>query len=503
LKIINKLKKIGEELTSLAHIIELLHWDQETKIPKNGAIERANQIAYLSELYHKKSTSDEIKKLFNEINFIDEDLIDNEKYSVVDRAFLKRFYREVNRERKLPTNLVVQLAKETSLAQAVWHEARVKKDFNIFAPSLKKIVDILKEKADKIGFKTHPYDALLDEYEPFMNSENVKNIFKPLQMGLTEILKKIRTSNSIDTQFLSQNFSVKKQDEFGRTVLKDMGYFNDSGRLDISAHPFTVTLGANDVRITTRYDEASLFSGLFSDIHEGGHALYELGFSKNIQGNILATATSLGIHESQSRMWENQIGRSYKFWEFYYPKLKKLFKNELKDVDLYDFYRAVNNVSSSLIRVEADEVTYNLHIILRFEIEMLLINGDIEVKDLPEIWNDKTEQYLGIIPVNDSEGVLQDVHWASGLIGYFPTYALGNIYAAQFYNKIKNEINDIEKEISKGKFNEILRWLRNNIHSFGSMYSAEELCKKVTGETLNSKYFLNYIDDKYKKIYKY
>jgi len=503
LKNIDKLKKIGEELTGLIHIIELLHWDQETKIPKNGAVERANQIAYLSELYHQKSTSDEINNLFDKIGFVDENLVDNEKYSTVDRAFLKKFNREFNRERKLPTNLVVQLAKETSLAQAVWHEARAKKNFSVFAPSFRKIVDLLKEKADRIGFETHPYDALLDEYEPFMNSENVKNIFKPLQMGLTEILKKIRASNSIDTQFLSQNFSVKKQDEFGRMVLKDMGYFNGSGRLDISAHPFTITLGSNDVRITTRYDEASLFSGLFSDIHEGGHALYELGFSKNIQGNILATGTSLGIHESQSRMWENQIGRSYKFWEFYYPKLKELFKGELKNVGLDDFYRAVNNVSSSLIRVEADEVTYNLHIILRFEIEMLLINGDIDVKDLPKIWNDKMEQYFGIRPADDSEGVLQDVHWASGLIGYFPTYALGNIYAAQFYNKMKNEINDVEKEISKGKFNEILRWLRHNIHSFGSMYNAEELCERVTGEPLNSKYFLNYIDDKYKKIYKY
>jgi carboxypeptidase Taq len=221
--------------------------------------------------------------------------------------------------------LVVKLAKETSLAQAIWHEARAKKDFNIFVPSFRKIVDLLKEKADRIGFETHPYDALLDEYEPFMNSETIKKVFEPLQTGLTKILKKIGTSNPVDIRFLSQQFSVKKQDEFGRMVLKDMGYFSNNGRLDISAHPFTITLGSNDVRITTRYDETSLLSGLFSDIHEGGHALYELGFSKDIQGNILATGTSLGIHESQSRMWENQIGRSYKFWQFFYPKLKELF----------------------------------------------------------------------------------------------------------------------------------------------------------------------------------
>jgi len=497
LKNLNKLKKTGQNLTKLLNTIELLYWDQETKMPKNGVENRAEQIAYLSEILHEKSTEEKLGKI------IDNLMIEDDKYSSFDKAFVKKFHRDYSMAKKLPGELVSKLAKETSLAQSVWVEAKKEKNFDLFAPKLNILVDLLKEKADRLGYVSHPYDALLDEYEPFMKSESIKKIFDKLQTGLSEIVKKIKNSEQIDTEFLNQKYSIEKQDEFGRQVIKDMGFSMDSGRLDVSAHPFTITLGSKDVRLTTRYSEDALFSGLFSNIHEAGHGLYELGFSKEIQGNILATGTSLGIHESQSRMWENQIGRSYEFWQHYYPKLKNIFPNELKNIELDGFYRAINKVSPSFIRVEADEVTYNLHIILRFNLEMDLMSGKLKVEDLPEAWNEKMENYLDIRPENDSEGVLQDVHWSSGLIGYFPTYSLGNIYGVQFYNKMKKDIANIEKNISKGNFGEILSWLRTNIHSYGSAYSAEELCKKITGEKLNPEYFLKYIDDKYKKIYNY
>ncbi len=497
MKNLNKLKKTGQNLTKLLNTIELLYWDQETKMPKNGVENRAEQIAYLSEILHEKSTEEKLGKI------IDNLMIEDDKYSSFDKAFVKKFHRDYSMAKKLPGELVSKLAKETSLAQSVWVEAKKEKNFDLFAPKLNILVDLLKEKADRLGYVSHPYDALLDEYEPFMKSESIKKIFDKLQTGLSEIVKKIKNSEQIDTEFLNQKYSIEKQDEFGRQVIKDMGFSMDSGRLDVSAHPFTITLGSKDVRLTTRYSEDALFSGLFSNIHEAGHGLYELGFSKEIQGNILATGTSLGIHESQSRMWENQIGRSYEFWQHYYPKLKNIFPNELKNIELDGFYRAINKVSPSFIRVEADEVTYNLHIILRFNLEMDLMSGKLKVEDLPEAWNEKMENYLDIRPENDSEGVLQDVHWSSGLIGYFPTYSLGNIYGVQFYNKMKKDIANIEKNISKGNFGEILSWLRTNIHSYGSAYSAEELCKKITGEKLNPEYFLKYIDDKYKKIYNY
>ena len=497
MKYLNRLKEIGRDLTKLSNVIELLHWDQETQLPVNGVSDRAEQIAYLSEILHEKSTTDEIEKIFGK-------LLGNEnKLSVTDNAYIKMFYKDFSRSRKLPTKLISDIAKETSIAQKVWVQARKTDDFDLFAPKLNKIIELLKEKADRLGYDSCNYDPLLDEYEPFMRSEDIRKVFDKLQIGLSEIVKKIKGSKQVDTDFLRQSFSIKKQDKFGRSVINDMGYPMDSGRLDISAHPFTITLGSKDVRITTRYSKDTLFSGLFSNIHEAGHGLYELGFSDEIQGNILATGTSLGIHESQSRMWENQIGRSYEFWQYYYPRLKKTFSEELKDVSLDNFYKAVNKVSSSLIRVEADEVTYNLHIILRFNLEMDLMSGKLQVKDLPEAWDQKMIQYLGIKPDKAGTGVLQDVHWSAGLVGYFPTYALGNIYGVQFFNKMKKDIGDIEAQVSSGNFENILKWLRKNIHSYGSVYSAEELCENITGEKLNPKYFLDYIEKKYSKIYGY
>ncbi len=500
---LNKLKEKGRQLTILSNAIELLHWDQETKMPKNGVQGRSEQIAYLSEILHEKSTSGEIETIFEKLDLNEKGEVSSSKYSIADIAFVKNFFREFNKSKKLPTKLISALAKETSLAQSIWANARKKNDFNLFVPNLKIILDLLKEKSDKLGFESHPYDALLDEYEPYMKSDEIKVIFNKLQKGLSEILRKIRTTEQVDTSFLEKKFSKEAQDKFGRMVIKDMGYLMESGRLDISAHPFTITLGPKDVRITTRYREASLLSGLFSNIHEAGHALYELGFSDQIQGNILASGTSLGIHESQSRMWENQIGRSYEFWQYYYPRLKGMYKNELKNINLDDFYEGINKVQPSLIRVEADEVTYNLHIILRFNIEMDLMGGKIKVEDLPEIWNDKMGQYLGKRPKNDRDGVLQDVHWSAGLMGYFPTYALGNMYGVQFYNSMKKDLGNIEEQISGGNFNKILDWLRTNIHTHGSVYNAGELCENVTGESLNPQYFLDYIDNKYRQIYQY
>jgi len=500
---LKNLKIIGKDIDRIRKIIELLHWDQETYMPRGGVVERAEQIAYLTELLHKKSISNLVKKEFDKLNIDSVADTDNNDFSIADKAFLRKFYRDYSNSVKLPNTLVADLARETSLAQNKWIEAKKLNDFKIFAPYLKKIISLLREKSEKLGYDKHPYDPLLDEYEPYMTTDKIREVFEPLKKDLTDIVKKIEKSEQVNTNFLLQNFNKKKQDELGRIIIKDMGYPMTRGRLDLTAHPFTITLGRNDVRITTRYSEKSLLSGIFSDIHEAGHALYELGFSDNIQNNILATGTSLGIHESQSRLWENQIGRSYAFWEYYFPKMQSVFKNQFESITSSDFYRAVNRVKPSLIRVEADEVTYNLHIIIRFELETDLITGKLKVENLPEKWNEMSENYLGVIPNKDGEGVLQDVHWSAGLIGYFPTYAIGNIYAAQFHKKMQADIKDMDKQISNGMFSEILQWLRDNIHTHGSIFTAEELCKKVTGESLNSTHYLNYINKKYKEIYKF
>ncbi len=498
---LEKLKEIDREIQLLEHTTALLGWDQETYMPEKAIDERAQQQSLLSGIMHDKLTGKETGALLSSLGITDPSKAAESSFSELDRAFLRKFSRDYYRETKIPKELVVDFSREASLSQAAWIEARKKSDFSVFAPHLEKLLELTKEKAEKIGYPAHPYDALLAEYAPFATTSYVKKIFETLKPKLRDLVKEISRTEQVDDSFLKKKYPADLQEKFGREILLDLGYEFDRGRLDVSAHPFTTTLGFDDIRLTTRYSEDSFKSGLFGIIHECGHGLYELGIDREIAGTVLAQGTSLGIHESQSRTWENMIGLSLPFWRYYYPKLQKVFPSQLEGITVDQFYRGINRSEPSLIRIDADEVTYSLHIILRFELELQMISGELKVRDLPDAWNSGMKDLLGITPSNDAEGVLQDVHWSFGAIGYFPTYALGNLYGAQFYRKMDRDLGGIDEIMERGDFKKILGWLRDNIHRHGSIYTAEELCMNATGETLNPDYFIDYLEKKYSGIY--
>ena len=495
------LKKAARELYLLEHTQAIISWDMETYMPDAGNDERSEQLALLEGIMHRKLTSPETGRLLSVLGADDDKPAGKGDFKVEDKAFIRELYRRYSRASRLPESLVTEMARQQGLSHKSWIEARSKADFSLFEKDLAKIIELNREKAEKIGYKEQPYDALLDEYEPYMTASGIEAVFGPLGEKLADLTARIGAAPQVDTSFLEKKYPADLQDRFGRSVIGQMGYPGGRGRLDISAHPFTTTLGADDVRITTRYDEDLVLSGLFSNIHECGHALYELGVGENIRGNILANGVSLGVHESQSRFWENMIGRSLPFWTHFYPKFRETFPEQLEGVELDAFYRAVNKVSPSFIRVEADEVTYSLHVILRFELEKAMLSGELSVSSLPDAWNSRMKELLGVVPSDDSEGVLQDVHWSAGLVGYFPTYALGNLYAAQFEAKLRRDMPGLNGEIEEGRLDGILGWLRENIHSHGMIYPASELCSRVTGEALNPSYFTDYLENKYSGIY--
>ncbi|MFW5802034.1 MAG: carboxypeptidase M32, partial [Spirochaeta sp.] len=370
-----------------------------------------------------------------------------------------------------------------------------------YAPHLKQIVDLNRRAAEYLGYEDHPYDALLDRFEQGMTVKTLDRVFGELRIKLVDLVDRIKAVPQVRTDFLTRSYPGDAQEAFSRRIAGDLGYDFSRGYLTVSAHPFTMDLSSDDVRITTRYEENYLPSALFGTIHEAGHAMYEQGFLDEIKNTGLASGTSLGIHESQSRFWENVVGRSRQFWHRYYSDLVQVFPEQLRDVDLEEFYRGINNVQPSMIRVEADEVTYGLHVILRYEIEKQLITGELEVDDLPGVWNRHMEDFLGIVPANDSEGVLQDVHWAHGAIGYFPTYALGNLYGAQFTGQMEADLGPLAPLVQEGNFSAILDWLRRNIHVHGSAKTPAELLQDITGQELQAQPFIDYLEAKYREIY--
>jgi len=498
---LKKLQAIDKEIKTLEGTVSLLSWDQETYMPGKGIETRSKQSAIIQKIIHEKQTSVEVARLLEDLESIEGTNTSDSSLSVIEQAFLRQFKRKYQREIKLTSEFVSNYAETISMAQSTWVEARTKNSFKLFSPHLQKVLNLTREKAELIGYADHPYDALIDEYEPGMTTDKTVKIFTKLKQQLTQLTHKISQAPVIDDRFLKESYPVDRQKGFSLMLLEDLGYPFDRGRLDTSAHPFTISLGSDDVRITTRYIEHLIKSSIFGTIHECGHGLYELGMGEGIKNSILAEGASLGIHESQSRTWENIIGRSFAFWKFYFPKLKALFPERLSKIELESFYKAINKSESSLIRVEADEVTYGLHIILRFEIELQLISGALKVEDLPEVWNHKTEELFGIKPDTDANGVLQDVHWSIGIFGYFPTYALGNLYGAQFFEAMKKEIPDIDNKIEAGDFKILLNWYRENIHQHGSVYTANELCFRATGEELTADYFMDYLTKKYSEIY--
>jgi carboxypeptidase Taq len=467
-------------------------------MPSKGAALRAAAISNLAGILHEKFVSKEFAGFLGKAK----ELLDGEKLNDEETAIVRELWREHERQRKLPVAFVRKMAEASSVGHNIWIKAREKSDFKIFLPQLKKIVNLKRQEAKLVGYKKSPYDALLDTYEPYATSDEISIVLEELKVFLVPFLEKIRESRiRTNPKILEGNYPIEGQKKFNCEVAKKMGFDFEAGRLDTSVHPFSTGFHPNDVRMTTRYREKDLFDSLFGVIHETGHALYEQGLDASNFGTPLGESISLGIHESQSRMWENMVGRSRSFWKYFFPKLQKKFPQPFANLEFEEVYRAINNVEPSLIRVEADEVTYNLHIILRFEIEKELVEGSIEVEDLPKIWNSKTKEYLGLDVKKDSDGVLQDVHWSGGGIGYFPTYALGNLYAAQFYDQAKKEIINLEKEIEVGNFSHLREWLRQKIHIHGKMFTADGLVREVTGEPLTSRYFIDYLKEKYGEIY--
>lgn len=497
-----KISELREKLLELYHIgsaLAVLHWDQEVFMPPKGAALRAATISNLAGILHEKFISKDFSDLLNK----GKKQLDAGKLNDEESAIVRELWREYERQKKLPVAFVKEMAQIFSEGHNVWIKAREKSDFKIFLPYLKKIVALKRKEAELVGFKKSPYDALLDTYEPNATSEEISMILAELKNFLIPFVKKISKSKvKINPEIIRGNFPIDKQKQFNEEIARKIGFDFEAGRMDTSVHPFASGFHPNDVRITTRFNKDDILHSLFGAVHETGHALYEQGLDPENFGTPLGEAISLGIHESQSRMWENIIAKSKNFWKYFYPKLQKKFPKPFSKIKLSDFYSAINVVKPSLIRTEADEVMYNLHIILRFEIEKDLIEGTIEVEDLPKIWNAKMKEYLGVKVPNDAMGVLQDTHWSGGGIGYFPTYTLGNLYAAQFYLTAKKYIINLEKEISAGEFGYLRRWFREKIHIHGKMFSASDLVREVTGEPLNIQYFIDYLKEKYGEIYK-
>lgn len=492
---LGEFKEYLKKLEYLNDAIGVLYWDMRVSIPKKAIPYRGEMLGYLSGEAYKLQTSDTMKEFID--FFVKVDDLDDVTKSMVESA-----RKNYDQTKKIPENKYKEYTILTSNAEAAWEEAKEKSDFEIFRPYLESLVSFNKEFIGYWGYNENKYDTLLDFYEPGITVKELDRVFGDLRDAIVTLLNKIKSSDvKPNVEPFKKYFSKEEQEEFSKFVLNVMGYDFEAGRLDVSTHPFTINFGNKDVRITTHYYDNEFRSALFSSIHEGGHAIYEQNIPDELKGTMLATGVSMGIHESQSRFYENILGRSLEFWKYFYPEVQNRFK-QFEGVSLEEFYRGVNTVEPSLIRTEADELTYSLHVIIRYEIEKALINGEVEVKDLPHIWNEKYKEYLGVEPKNDAEGVLQDMHWSDGSFGYFPSYALGNLYGAQFLNKMLKDMPDMYNDIEKGNLNNIREWLKKNIHMHGSVYKPSQLIKGVTEEELNAKYFIEYLNDKYSKIYK-
>jgi carboxypeptidase Taq len=498
-----KFEALVEHSKSLHHfqsILTLLHWDQETYMPPGGISARSEQIAELSHLIHEKKISRSHAQALEEFVHLTTGTPKKKSLTSDQKICIREWHKDYCRATKLPSAFVKAFSQLTSEASQIWAMAKKDNNFKLFAPFLKKIIQMNREKADILGFGDHPYDALLEAYEPCMTSSRVSRIFEGLQKELQSLLKKISQAKKVDTRFLRRAISDEKQHEIGAWICAQMPMEPGYTRLDVSSHPFSMALHPHDSRITTRYLKHSFLSNIFSILHEAGHSMYEMGLPTAHFGTPLAEATSLTVHESQSRWWETLLGRSLPFWKHMYPTLQKKLPY-LKTVPLARFYRAIHEVAPTFIRVEADEVTYGLHVILRFEIEKQLIAGSLSVSDLPDAWNAKFKELFGVVPPTPAQGCLQDIHWSLGDFGYFPTYALGNLLAAQLFQTFAKKHPDWEARVASGEFPFIRDWLKQNIHIHGKRYNSDELAKRATGKTLSEDAYCHYLKAKYKEIY--
>ncbi|HKQ48755.1 MAG TPA: carboxypeptidase M32 [Phycisphaerae bacterium] len=478
----------------LGSVEALLDWDSETFMPPGGLATRAEQIAFIAGQAHERRTNPRIGELLANLEVGSLDPIAGTNVRETRRSY--------DRATKIPVDLVRRIAKASTLAKDAWGKARAESNFDPFAPHLTELLDLKRQVADLVGYSGERYDALLDEYEPGMTAAGVEKVFGSLRGPLSEFVKKIaQAKRKPDVSILHRHFPRAAQETLCREFAAAIGFDFTRGRLDVSKHPFCSGTGPGDVRLTTRYYEDFLSPSLFGVLHEAGHGLYEQGLPVEHQFTPAGNAVSLGIHESQSRMWENFVGRSRDFWEGRYDRCRSAFPEALGDVPLDAFYGAINFVQPSLIRVEADEVTYNLHIILRFELEREMIAGRLQVRDVPEAWNAKMRELLGLTPPSNADGCLQDIHWSMGAFGYFPTYALGNLYAAQFFAASRKAIPDLSDRIRRCDFRLLLDWLRTNIHAHGQRYRPAELVQRVTGAPLSIEPFMDYLRTKFSPIY--
>jgi carboxypeptidase Taq len=493
---IQQLKLLLGEISDLTTTFNLLSWDQQVNMPPAGAEIRGNQMATLGRITHDLEISPALGRLLDVLKPYTDTLDPDSD----DARLIRVAARDFEKATRVPSEFVAEFNQAAALAFRAWVEARQKSDFTIFRPHLEKIVEMTRRYITFFPPADHPYDVLLDKFEPGMKTAEVKAIFDAVRPRQVALIQAIGQKTPVEDSFLHQPFDVEKQWDFGVEVITRYGYDWKRGREDKSPHPFTVGFGTQDVRITTRVDPNLLGDMLFSTLHECGHALYDQGIAPELERTPLWKVASLGLHESQSRMWENLVGRSLPFWEHYYLRLQERFP-QLGKVNLERFYRGINKVQPSLIRVDADEATYNLHIMVRLEIEIALMEGKVEVRELPGYWNTRVQEYLGIVPPDDTRGVLQDVHWSDGYFGYFPTYALGNLISVQLWEKLQGDIPDLVEQIRAGKFEALLVWLRDKIYRHGNKFEVQELVQRVTGSKIDPEPYLRYLNRKYGEIY--
>lgn len=481
-----------QRITNVGNAAGVLNWDQEVMMPEGGTPARSRQLSALSAVSHELLTDERMGELLDEL---ESEELDDEQAAVV-----REIRRKYERSTRVPTDLVEEISRTTSEALPKWKEARAEDDFSIFAPVLETLVDLKRRYAEHIDPDADPYEVLFADYEPYLPLSTAEETLAQLRDELVPLVEQVRESDAELATPFSGEFDVEAQQDLSRDVLDLLGYDWDRGRLDVAPHPFS-TGTQFDARVTTRFDEQDPLGAITSTVHEFGHATYTLGLPDEHYGTPLGQSRDLTVHESQSRLWENHVGRSRAFWTKFLPTVAERFP-QLSDATVEDVYEAANTVhEDNLIRVEADELTYHMHIVVRFEIERELIAGDLAVEDVPEVWNDKYEEYLGVRPETDAEGCLQDIHWSHGSFGYFPTYSLGSVLAAQLYAAVLEDVPDLEEQIENGEFEALHEWLTEHVHCHGARYTTDELVQVATGESFTADYFLDYVTEKYGELY--
>jgi carboxypeptidase Taq len=489
-------KSLLAEISDLSGISSILSWDKETQMPRGGIETRAVQGATLARIIHQKGTAPALKELLSEL---EPEFASQESF---EGALVRQVRRDFERKSKLPTEFVAEFSQARARSSNAWQEARSKNDFKTFLPHLEKMFEMASKAANYYDSSLHPFDALLWDYDPGLKTEDIRSIFADLRLETVPLVKAIAAKGDVaDYSILKRHFDIDKQKAFALEVSQAFGYDLNRGRLDPTAHPFAINFSRDDVRMTTRYDPNYLPMAMFGTFHEAGHAMYEQNTGEHLRRTPLARGCWSTVHESQSRLWENLVGRSRAFWQHWFPKLQAYFPESLHDVDAQMMYKLVNRVQPSLIRVEADEITYNLHIMLRFELELAVFEGKLKVSELPEAWNAKMQDYLGIRPPNDSSGVMQDVHWSEALFAYFPTYSLGNILSVQLLETAKENLGDLNGMFAAGQYAPLLGWLTEHVHQHGKTYLPPELIARATGKALTAKPYLAYLKNKFSDLY--